>query len=57
MTARSNSGDAPHARFSAEEWDSRVELAAATASSSLGWTELIYNHISLRVARGRGRTS
>ncbi len=38
------------ARFSADEWDARVQLAAAyRIFDHLGWTELIYNHISLRV--------
>ncbi len=38
------------ARFSAAEWDARVQLAAAyRIFDHLGWTELIYNHISLRV--------
>lgn len=38
------------ARFSAEEWAGRVQLAAAyRIFDHLGWTELIYNHISLRV--------
>ena len=38
------------ARFSAEEWQARVQLAAAyRIFNHLGWTELIYNHISLRV--------
>jgi ribulose-5-phosphate 4-epimerase/fuculose-1-phosphate aldolase len=33
-----------------EEWNARVELAAAyRVFDMLGWTELIYNHISLRV--------
>jgi len=37
-------------RFSAAEWDARVQLAAAyRIFDHLGWTELIYNHISLRV--------
>ena len=37
-------------RFSPEEWDARVQLAAAyRIFAHLGWTELIYNHISLRV--------
>ena len=37
-------------RFSAEEWDARVQLAAAyRIFDHLGWAELIYNHISLRV--------
>jgi ribulose-5-phosphate 4-epimerase/fuculose-1-phosphate aldolase len=37
-------------RFSPEEWDTRVQLAAAYRIFHLvGWTELIYNHISLRV--------
>jgi len=38
------------ARFGAAEWDARVRLAAAyRIFDHLGWTELIYNHISLRV--------
>ena len=38
------------ARFSAEEWEARVQLAAAyRIFDRMGWTELIYNHISLRV--------
>jgi ribulose-5-phosphate 4-epimerase/fuculose-1-phosphate aldolase len=38
------------ARFPAEEWDARVKLAAAyRIFDHLGWTELIYNHISLRL--------
>ena len=38
------------ARFGADEWRARVELAAAyRVFDRLGWTELIYNHISLRV--------
>jgi ribulose-5-phosphate 4-epimerase/fuculose-1-phosphate aldolase len=37
-------------RFSPEEWDARVQLAAAYRIFDLmGWTELIYNHLSLRV--------
>ena len=37
-------------RFAPEEWKARVELAAAyRIFDMLGWTELIYNHISLRV--------
>jgi len=37
-------------RFSPEEWEARVRLAAAyRIFDHLGWTELIYNHISLRV--------
>jgi ribulose-5-phosphate 4-epimerase/fuculose-1-phosphate aldolase len=42
----------PHSatRFSAHEWDARVQLAAAyRIFNLLGWTELIYNHISLRL--------
>ncbi len=35
---------------STQEWDARVQLAAAyRIFHMLGWTELIYNHISLRV--------
>jgi ribulose-5-phosphate 4-epimerase/fuculose-1-phosphate aldolase len=38
------------ARFSAEEWEARVKIAAAySIFDHLGWEELIYNHISLRV--------
>jgi ribulose-5-phosphate 4-epimerase/fuculose-1-phosphate aldolase len=38
------------ARFSPEEWEARVKLAAAyRIFDHLGWTELIYNHLSLRV--------
>ena len=37
-------------RFRPEEWQARVQLAAAyRIFHMLGWTELIYNHISLRV--------
>ena len=37
-------------RFRPEEWEARVQLAAAyRIFDHLGWTELIYNHISLRV--------
>jgi ribulose-5-phosphate 4-epimerase/fuculose-1-phosphate aldolase len=36
-------------QFSADEWSARVQLAAAyRIFNHLGWTELIYNHISLR---------
>ena len=38
------------ARFSPAEWQARVKLAAAyRIFDHLGWSELIYNHISLRV--------
>jgi ribulose-5-phosphate 4-epimerase/fuculose-1-phosphate aldolase len=38
------------ARFSPEEWQARVQLAAAyRIFAHLGWAELIYNHLSLRV--------
>jgi ribulose-5-phosphate 4-epimerase/fuculose-1-phosphate aldolase len=37
-------------QFSPQEWTARVQLAAAyRIFHHLGWTELIYNHISLRV--------
>jgi ribulose-5-phosphate 4-epimerase/fuculose-1-phosphate aldolase len=37
-------------RFSPDEWEARVQLAAAyRIFDMMGWTELIYNHISLRV--------
>ena len=39
----------------ADEWDARVQLAAAyRIFDHLGWTELIYNHISLRVPGEHG---
>ena len=38
------------ARFGADEWAARVQLAAAYRMfDRLGWSELIYNHLSLRV--------
>lgn len=41
---------APASRFGADEWNARVQLAAAyRIFDLLGWTELIYNHISLRL--------
>lgn len=37
-------------RFTPEEWRARVQLAAAyRIFDYLGWTELIYNHITLRL--------
>jgi ribulose-5-phosphate 4-epimerase/fuculose-1-phosphate aldolase len=37
-------------RFGTEEWQTRVELAAMyRIFDMLGWTELIYNHITLRL--------
>jgi ribulose-5-phosphate 4-epimerase/fuculose-1-phosphate aldolase len=43
-------------RFSAAEWQARVELAAAyRIFAMLGWNELIYNHISLRVPDAEGQ--
>lgn len=40
----------PPAQFSAAEWEARVQLAACyRVFDYLGWTELIYNHISLRL--------
>ena len=36
--------------IAAEEWDARVQLAACyRIFAQLGWTELIYNHITLRL--------
>ena len=44
------------ARFSPEEWDARVQLAAAyRIFDHMGWAELIYNHISLRAPGEEGR--
>jgi ribulose-5-phosphate 4-epimerase/fuculose-1-phosphate aldolase len=43
-------------RFSADEWAARVQLAAAyRIFHLLGWTELIYNHISLRLPGAEAR--
>jgi ribulose-5-phosphate 4-epimerase/fuculose-1-phosphate aldolase len=43
-------GTIERSQFSAEEWQARVQLAAAyRIFDYLGWTELIYNHISLRL--------
>ena len=37
-------------KFSPDEWNARVQLAAAyRIFDYLGWTELIYNHITLRL--------
>ena len=42
--------DAGATRFTSEEWAARVQLAAAyRIFEHLGWGELIYNHISMRV--------
>jgi ribulose-5-phosphate 4-epimerase/fuculose-1-phosphate aldolase len=50
MNARPESATLARAGASQEEWDARVQLAAAyRIFHMLGWTELIYNHISLRV--------
>jgi len=46
MTSAFNRPD----RFSTEEWETRVKLAATyRIFAHLGWEELIYNHISVRV--------
>ena len=38
------------AEISSEEWDARVQLAACyRIFDMLGWTEMIFNHITLRV--------
>jgi ribulose-5-phosphate 4-epimerase/fuculose-1-phosphate aldolase len=43
-------GTIERSQFSAEEWQARVQLAAAyRIFDYIGWTELIYNHISLRL--------
>jgi ribulose-5-phosphate 4-epimerase/fuculose-1-phosphate aldolase len=40
----------PHPQMPAAEWESRVELAAMyRIFDYLGWTELIYNHITARI--------
>lgn len=45
---RSNSGKPPH--ISQEEWDLRVQLAACyRIFDHLGWSLIIYNHITLRI--------
>src|SRR6185437_13319293 len=42
--------DSLRGQVSDEEWKARVQLAAAyRIFDHLGWTELIYNHISLRL--------
>jgi ribulose-5-phosphate 4-epimerase/fuculose-1-phosphate aldolase len=47
---RAQVGEAGASAFSAEEWQARVELAACyRIFAQLGWTELIYNHITLRL--------
>ena len=44
--------DSVRARFPQAEWEARVELAACyRIFAMLGWTELIYNHITLRLPR------
>ena len=44
------------AHIAPAEWQARVQLAAAyRIFAHLGWTELIYNHISLRVPGEAGR--
>ncbi|MFA6311401.1 MAG: class II aldolase/adducin family protein [Sterolibacterium sp.] len=49
MNAKVESYERPQ-RFSEAEWDARVRLAATYRMFDyLGWSELIYNHISLRV--------
>ena len=46
MTSAFNRPD----RFNPEEWETRVKLAATyRIFAHLGWEELIYNHISVRV--------
>jgi len=50
MTRADNDAYTRPARFSPAEWAARVQLAAAyRIFDRMGWTELIYNHISLRV--------
>ena len=50
MNTRSEAASPAKAGIPAGEWDARVQLAAAyRIFHLLGWTELIYNHISLRV--------
>ena len=52
-TAESQTVTSPFARpkrIAPDEWAARVQLAAAyRIFNLLGWTELIYNHVSLRV--------
>lgn len=53
MTDRSLAGQRVGLSCSEIEWRCRVELAAAyRIFDMLGWTELIYNHISLRIPDG-----
>lgn len=45
-----NYGDCRLEGISAEEWHARVELAACyRVFAHLGWVEMIYNHITLRI--------
>jgi ribulose-5-phosphate 4-epimerase/fuculose-1-phosphate aldolase len=45
-----NAADAVRAGCSRAEWEARVELAACyRIFAMLGWTELVYNHITLRL--------
>ena len=48
--SRRAAGKERNAAIAPEEWDARVELAACyRIFAMLGWTELIYNHITLRL--------
>jgi len=50
MTQTVSTLNSQSTRYSDEEWKLRVELAACyRVFDYLGWTELIFNHISLRV--------
>ncbi|QEA13464.1 class II aldolase/adducin family protein [Comamonas flocculans] len=50
MSAAHNDGAALRERVHPDEWAARVQLAACyRIFAMLGWTELIYNHITLRV--------
>lgn len=50
-TLEMQAADAPkHAAMHPDEWQARVQLAACyRIFDLLGWTEMIYNHITLRV--------
>ena len=50
MEASAVAIESPYASISAEEWALRIELAACyRIFDQLGWSELIFNHISVRL--------
>lgn len=50
MTAKTQTAAQAASPFSAEEWETRVQLAACYRLVALfGWTDLVFTHISARV--------